>query len=74
MSTRATIASADHDGLHVHLYHELHDNCVHLTLSGDCYSAVDIVIPPWMVDKLGHILSPGSVPHYNLEAFMKEHG
>ena len=56
MSTRTTKASTDAQGLHVHLYHEMHDDCIHFTLSGPSYSAIDIIIPSWMVPGLIEIL------------------
>ena len=47
---------ADAQGVHVHLYDEHQDECVHLTLSGPCYSAIDIIVPSWMVHGLIEIL------------------
>ena len=56
MSTRTTKAIADAQGVHVHLYEEMHDECIHLTVSGASYSAIDIVVPDWMVPGLIEIL------------------
>jgi hypothetical protein len=60
MSTKCTIAHATKETLHAHLYHEMHDECVHLVLSGPSYSAIDIVIPSWMIPGLAQMIEPDS--------------
>lgn len=57
MSTRGSVVVRDTKELHLHLYHEMHDDCYHLVLSGNCNSAVDVVIPDWMVPELKEILT-----------------
>lgn len=58
MSTRATIAYADRDDLRVHLYREMHDDCVHLELAGASHSEINVVIPDWMVVPLAKVIDP----------------
>jgi hypothetical protein len=58
MSTRSTVIIRDTESLHLHLYYEMHDECYHLTMSGASNSAVDVIIPEWMVPEFKKILEP----------------
>lgn len=58
MSTRATLAHHDEDCLHVHLYHEMHDDCIHLDIQdSDSNSYINIIIPKNMARNLGRFIA-----------------
>lgn len=56
MSTRSTCALWEGDGIEVHLYHELCDGAYHLQITGETYSALDVIVANWMVEGLTRMI------------------
>lgn len=57
MSTRSTLACIISEQAHFCLYHEMHDDCIHLEITdtSGSYSSLNIIMPKWMADSLANI-------------------
>jgi hypothetical protein len=59
MSTRSTKILLESETLSVHIYHEMHDDEIHLNIDQNgSYSGIDIVLPRAWADDLVDLLKP----------------
>lgn len=58
MSTRSTVASCTEGRTNLHLYHEMHDDLIHLEISDEqgSYAYINIVIPQLHVAGLAQVI------------------
>jgi hypothetical protein len=64
MSTRSTLAHVVQDRTFLHLYHEMHDESVHLDIGlENTYVVLNLVIPTCLVDGVTKILQRAGEDH-----------